>query len=425
MVKAVASRGAQRVGSEPARITKFIARQPIFDRNQRVFGFELLFRPGKLNSPGEFDPDEATRHVIADVMLLHGWEKLTDHRKAFINFTAEALAGDYVATLPKDQVVIEILETVEPAREVLANCLRLKEAGYCLALDDVQACSRVEDFLDLADIVKVDFRASTPEERRLLIVRFAPRGIALLAEKVETYEEFQLAKKAGFHLFQGYFFSKPQMISSRDLPTFQANYLHILQAIHRPELNRKEVERILKTETSLCYKLLRYLNSPFFGFRTTISSIGHALTLLGEDQFRRWASLLAVTSMAAGKPEELVVTSLTRAAWCESLADEFAMTGREGDLFLLGLFSLIDAMLDQPLSELLEHLPLSEEIRLGLLLRDSPFADVLRVVEAYEGGDWEELAHLTTSLGIHETKIPETYLNALEWARGIFELAPV
>ena len=424
MVKSVASRGVQSVASHAERVTKFIARQPIFDRDQRVFGYELLFRPGEMNSPGEFDPEDATRHVIADVTLLHGLDKLADHRKAFINFTAQTLGGDYFAMLPKDQVVIEILESVEPAEDVLANCLRLKEAGYCLALDDVQVCSRVDDFLDLVDIIKVDFRASTPEERRLLIVRFAPRGLALLAEKVETFEEFQLAKKIGFQYFQGYFFSKPQMIASRDLPAFQANYLRILQAIHRPEMNRQEVERIIKSEPSLCYKLLRYLNSPFFGFRSRISSIRHAVTLLGETQFRCWASLLAVASMAAGKPEELVITSLIRAAWCESLATEFGMAGQEGDLFLLGLFSLIDAMLDQPLPVLLDQLPLSEEIRLGLLLRDSPFADVLRVVEAYEGGDWEELTTLTSCLGIDEKKIPETYLDALEWARGIFQISP-
>ena len=310
MVRTTTSRGP---GTD--QFKKFIARQPIFDREQRVFGYELLFRSSEVNSFDGSDPDAATQKVIADAIFLHGLESLTGNRKAFINFTAKLLSGEYLSVLPKEQVVIEILETVEPDPEVLANCHRLKQAGYCLALDDVGFSLRPEAFQNLVDIIKVDLCTTTPEQRRLLVLRFVPQGIALLAEKVETYEEYELAKKMGFQYFQGYFFGKPQTISHRDLPAFQVNYLRILQAIHRPEMDLEGIERIIRSEPALCYKLLRYLNSPFFGFANPISSIRHAISLLGEKEFRCWVSLLAVTSMAASKPQELVVTSLIRAAW--------------------------------------------------------------------------------------------------------------
>ena len=405
-------------------LTRFIARQPIFDRDRRVIGYELLFRQSEVNAFDGSDPDAATRSVITDAMLLHGLNTLTGPHKAFINFSANLLGSDCALVLPKDRTVIEILETVEPSPDVLASCLRLKEAGYCLALDDVGSSIRPEAFQNLVDIIKVDLRCTSPEQRRLLVARFVPREVVLLAEKVETYAEFDLARRVGFQLFQGYFFSKPQIISSRELPALQVNYLRILEAVQRPVMNMEEIERIIKSEPALCFKLLRYLNSAFFSFSSSIRSIRHAISLLGEEQFRAWVSLLAVTLMSSDKPQELVVSSLVRAALCESLAPEFGLQGREGDLFLLGLFSQIDAIVDRPLKDLLDQLPLSEEIRVGLLLEDSPLADVLRVVQSYEKGDWDRLADLVAYHRLNESKIPDAYIRAVEWTQRIFETMP-
>ncbi len=399
---------------------KFIARQPIFDSREKVYGYELLFRSGIENYFDGSDPNRATYSVIVDSLLLHGLERLTGRRKAFINYPREALLNGYAEVIPKHLAAVEILETVEPDAEVLAACRRLKAMGYCLVLDDVFSSERPEAFLGLVDIIKVDLLLSTPEQ---IVRRVGSRGIALLGEKVETHEEFQQLKTLGFQYFQGYFFSKPQIISSRDIPAFKLNYLRILQAINHPEINLEEIERIIKGEPSLCFKLLRYLNSAFFGLRSDIHSIRHAIFLLGEREIRLWASLVALTSMGEDKPQELVVTSLVRASWCESLAGKIGMQGREGDLFLLGLFSMMDAILDRPLPEILAQLPVPEEIRTALLHRNNRLAHVLALVEAYEQGDWEKLTGLAASLGIDEASIPGTYLAAVEWARQVFQLA--
>ncbi|MCH8268495.1 MAG: HDOD domain-containing protein [Acidobacteria bacterium] len=420
-VKQITEQGPRISGETSAE--KFIARQPIFDSREKVYGYELLFRSGIKNYFDGSDPNRATYSVIVDSLLLHGLERLTGRRKAFINYPREALLNGYAEVIPNNLAVVEILETVEPDAEVLAACRHLKDLGYCLVLDDVFSSERPEAFQGLVDIIKVDLSLSTPVQREQIVRRFAPRGIALLGEKVETHEEFQQLKTLGFQYFQGYFFSKPQIISSRDIPAFKLNYLRILQAINRPEINLEEIERIIKGEPSLCYKLLRYLNSSFFGLRSDIRSIRHAVFLLGEREVRLWVSLLVLTSMGEDKPQELVVTSLVRASWCESLAGKIGMRGREGDLFLLGLFSMIDAILDRPLPEILAQLPVPEDTRTALLHRNTRLAQVLALVEAYEQGDWEKLTGLAASLQIDEASIPEMYLTAVEWARQVFQLA--
>ena len=260
---------------------KFVARQPIFDPHQKVYAYELLFRSGMDNFFDASDPDQASTSVIVDRLLLMGMEKLTGGDRAFINCTRNVLIKGYAALLPKDKVVVEILESVEPDDEVVGACLRLKRAGFMLALDDFIYEERLEPLLPLVDFVKVDFRETTERDRRALVEKLSPRGIKMVAEKVETRSELQQASEMGYTYFQGYFFSKPEIIVAKDIPGYKLNYLRVLQAVNQPEINLVELENIIKLEASLTYKLLRYLNSAFFGFRTEIRSIHHALALLG------------------------------------------------------------------------------------------------------------------------------------------------
>ncbi len=401
---------------------KFVARQPIFDPHQKVYAYELLFRSGMDNFFDASDPDQASTSVIVDSLLLMGMAKLTGGDRAFINCTRNVLIKGYAALLPKDKVVVEILESVEPDDEVVGACLRLKRAGFMLALDDFIYEERLEPLLPLIDFVKVDFRETTERDRKALVEKLSPRGIKMVAEKVETRSELQQASEMGYTYFQGYFFSKPEIVVAQDIPGYKLNYLRVLQAVNQPEINLVELENIIKLEASLTYKLLRYLNSAFFGFRTEIRSIHHALALLGEEELKKWASLIAMAAMGADKPPELVVSVIVRAVFCESLAPRIGMTNRSNDLFLLGMMSLIDAVLDRPLPEILEKMPISHEIKEALLGVENRFRDVYETVIAYEAADWRSFAEKARKLNLDEETVPDLYLKSVEWAKNTFHM---
>lgn len=395
----------------------FIARQPIFTQQQQVYAYELLYRSGTVNnSCTAVDLNQAAGRVIADTGLLLGTRNLTDGKKAFINVTREVLVNGLIELLPKELTVVELLETIEPDDEVIAACRRLRGAGYMLALDDFVYEPRFEPLVELADIIKVDFLSTGREGRRELAERTLPQGIRLLAEKVETHEDFREAVDLGYTWFQGYFFCKPVILSRKDVPGNKLQYLRILQEIQRPEINMEQVERIIRRDVALTFKLLRYLNSPAFSFRNEIETIRQALILLGERQIRKWASLVILTSLGRDKPEELVLQALIRARFCETIGPLIGLGNRAEDLFLTGMLSLIDAILDRPLEELLKDLPLNAGIRDALAGHENKLHEVCSLTVAYERGDWEKLARLTARLGLNSPDILALYLSAVEWA---------
>jgi c-di-GMP-related signal transduction protein len=402
---------------------KYIARQPIFNAQKALFGYELLYRSGRENRYAATDPARATSSVVADAAFLHGLTDLARGHKLFINFPRELLTSGAELFVPSDSLVVELVEDIEPTEKVLEACRKMKRAGYTIALDDVIDCSRPERFIDMIDMIKVDLPALDTRMQAEMVRRYAPRGISLLAEKVETHTEFQRLAALGYQLFQGYFFGKPEMIARRDIPAFKWNYLRLLQAIYRPQLDPRELERIIKSELSLCYKLLRYLNSPVFGFRGEIRSVRHATNLLGEEKLKRWVTLLALASMGNDKPEELLVSCLLRACWCESMAPRLGLKNREGDLFLLGLFSQIDAILDQPMPDILEQLPVATDIKEALAGTDTRFSDILRMVNLYERADFDRSEELAGVLGIERSSIPGAYLQAMHWAHEVHKLS--
>jgi EAL and modified HD-GYP domain-containing signal transduction protein len=397
-----------------------VARQPIFNRNKQIFGYELLFRSSLNSFFQTTDLSQATYSVVADSFLLLGIAKLTGGRRAFFNCTREILTKGYAELLPPELTGLELLEDIEPDDEVVAVCRKLKSMGHMLALDDFVYSEKFGHLLDHIDIIKVDCRTTTPQDRKDLVRRFSPKGIALLAEKVETHAEYAEAHKMGFNYFQGYFFGKPEVLSGRDVPLFKRNYLQILQLITQPDPDLKQLEEIIKHETALCYKLLRYLNSPLFGFRGEIKSIRHTLTLLGIDEVRKWISLVTLAGMATDKPEELVVSSLIRANFCESISSKVGMRDRDADLFLMGLFSMMDAILDRPMTEVLAEISVSPDVKTALLLGRNRFRDVFDLVLDYEKGDWGGLSTLAASLDLEEPEIPELYLKSVESAREFF-----
>ena len=402
---------------------KFLARQPIFTSNRIVYGYELLFRSGPENSYSSSQPDFAAASST-DSLLLFGIERFTDGRRAFINCTREFLIREYPTLLPRDRIVVEVLETVQVDEEVLGACRRLKDAGYLIALDDFVDTPELRPLIPFADFLKIDLSVTTSEEQKRLVHAYRHSGVALLAERVETYEDFQRTLDWGYSFFQGYFFSRPQMLTRHDIPAFKLQYLRVLQAANLPQMNIQMVAERIKEESSLSYRLLRYLNSPAFPLLTEVRSIPHALSLLGERGIRRWVSLVAVACMGEGKPVELVMLPLIRAHFLELLAVPARIERCANDLFLLGLLSVLDAILDMKMPDILREVAIGEEIRKALLGEKNQFRELFEIVLLYERGDWEGVHAAAAKLSIPEAVIPDLFIQSVEWARGILSGHP-
>ncbi len=400
----------------------FIARQPIFDTKGRVYAYELLFRSGLHNYFDCDDQDLAAASVIANSNLLFDLDEMTGGTKAFINCTSTVLREDLMTTLPRQQAVVEVLEDVEPDDSIIAACQRLKKQGYTLALDDFVYHENFEPLLELADIIKVDFLLSDVDEQERLAKTMIPRGIKMLAEKVETHEVYEHAKQMGYQLFQGYFFAKPVIISRKDIPTNKVQFLRILKDIHAQEVDFKKLALTIQSEVSLTYKLLKLINSAAFALRHKVTSVLQALSLLGLQEIRNWVSLLSIASMADDKPAELVVSSLIRARLCEQLAQPCKMGDRQSDMFLMGLFSLLDVIMSRPIDEILHEITVEEDILEALLGTPGTLRSVLDLVIAMEKGEWEQVSRLAAELQLEEQSLSTTYLDAVKWAQDIYSM---
>jgi c-di-GMP-related signal transduction protein len=397
------------------RPLRYVARQPIFDREEKVFGYELLFRDG-IENAFSGDTDEASRATL-DRSLLMGLDVLCDGRRAFVNCTRDTLIKGLVTLLPSTMTVVEILESVPPDPDVVAALQSLKEAGYMIALDDYVADDPRTPLAEMADIIKVEMQLTTEEQRAAMIKRFGPWRSRLLAEKIETHGDFVRARDQGFVYFQGYFFRRPEMMNTRDMPANRLNYLRLLQEVSRPELNVVGLEKLIKAEASVCYRLLRYLNSPVFGLKTEIHSVRHALSMLGERDVRRWVRLVAAVGAGQEKTSDLVLSALVRGRFGELVSSQ-VMHG-ESDLFLLGLLSLIDAMLEMPMAEVLEKIPLDHETNAVLLGQPSSLRPVYQLMLAHESGEWEAAARLSAALHLDAEEVGGIYWQAQQWAREV------
>ncbi len=400
----------------------FIARQPIFDTRGHVYAYELLFRSGLHNYFDCDDADHAAASVIANSSLLFGLNEMSGGAKVFINCTRKVLVDDFMMVLPKQQAVVEILEDVEPDEEILNACKRLKAQGYILALDDFVYHKDYEPLLELADIIKVDFLLSDVAEQERLAKTFIPRGIRMLAEKVETHEVYEQAKQMGYQLFQGYFFAKPVIISRKDIPTNKLQFLRILKDVHAEEVDFKKLAQTIQSEVFLSYKILKLINSAAFALRHKVTSILQALSLLGIREIRSWVSLLSISAMADDKPAELVVTSLIRARFCEQLAEPCGLRGRRSDLFLMGLFSLLDVIMSRPIDEILNEITVEEDLQQALTGEPGILRNILVLIVAVEKGEWQQASTLAEELQIDEQPLCEAYMDSVKWAHEIYAI---
>ena len=396
---------------------KFIARQPIFDKQLRVHAYELLFRGGPQNF---FQArNHASSSVIADSITLFDLQTLTGHARAFINVDELALRLGAPRLLPADRIVVEILESVKATDEIVEICRSLRKDGYLLALDDFLGDAKLQPLVELASYLKVDFTLLDAEGRKRVVRQFSGNGAALLAEKIETQRDFDEARNLGYSYFQGFFFCRPSMLETRDIPGNKLTQLQLISAVAAPELDYTAIESLLKQEPSLLYRLLRYLNSPALGLRSEVHSIREALTSLGEREFRRWVSIFAVVAMSSGKPPELIHTALTRAYFCEDFSAPAGFPEKSSAIFLMGLLSVSDALLDKPIKDVLLSLPIDTEIKSALCGGQNRYRDLYEVLLALEHAEWPKLTALTERLGCPEDSVPDSYQSALQKASTI------
>lgn len=391
---------------------RYVARQPILSGAEGVFGYELLFRDGLRDYFCAPDGELASRSTL-DTSLLMGLDVLSDGRRAFINCTRDVLLKDYITLLPPQQVAVEVLESVAADDLTVAACQDLKKRGYVIALDDFMPDDPREPLVPFADMIKIDIQATTPEQRTALVRQHGKR-CRMVAEKVETMSQFRDARQAGFHYFQGYFFRRPELMQMREIPANHLNYLRLLKMISAPEIDYREIEELFKGEASLCYRFLRYLNSPIFGRACEIRSVRHALSILGERELRRWIRLTATLHVGKNRPSDLVLSALARARFGEVLASELDL--REGEYFLLGLISLMDAILQLPMGVVLDGLGLEHETKAVLLGSPTPPA-IYQLILAQESANWQQASALCDRLQLPEEFVADSYFEAMRWAR--------
>ncbi len=404
----------------------FIARQPIFRRNGRVFGYELLFRSGLDNFFDEGqDGEQATSRVITNTFSLIGISKITQGRKAFINFTGDMLVKEYPALFPPRITVAEVLENVEVTPEVINACRNLVAKGYILALDDFVFTEEFLPLVELAHIIKFDVQAMTVDELSRNLQQVAPYNVKLLAEKVETIEEFDVLKGMGFSFFQGYFFSKPKIVQGRDIPGSKLQYLKIIRVLQDENYSFKKIAEFIARDVSLSYKLLRYVNSAAMRRRMEVTSLQSAVALIGELTLRKWLSLMMLSYMADDKPQELLRLTLLRARFCEQIGETMGK-GRDFTLtcYTVGMFSLLDVLLDQPMENVLRQLSLTHDIVATLIGEETTqYAGILKLVKAYERGDWQEVIRLAGRIKNVYDHLPLFYENALDDVRSFYVAA--
>ena len=397
---------------------KYLARQPILNRGRELFAYELLFRSSLQNSCEGLNLEMASTSVL-DTSFLIGFEKITAGHPMFINCPRDFLLRDYLSLFPPNSVVVEILESVKPDQEIVDVCRRLKQTGYTIALDDFVDSPEWAPLVEITEIIKVDFRLTDRQEQSAIVARYAGKKIRMLAEKVETQEEFAAATQMGYSLFQGYFFCRPEMMQHHDLPASKLAYLELLHAATALEFDVQELALKIKHEPSLTFRLLRYLNSAAFGLRAEIHSVAHALSLLGERELRKWIAVVSVGVLADGKPDELMVVPLVRGRFCELLAPLAGMPGHASDLFLLGLLSVMDAILDKPLDSILEELPVRKEIKDALQAQTGLYWQLLEIAIAHERADWERVSALVSETGMDEEKVSSLYVSAVDWSTDL------
>jgi EAL and modified HD-GYP domain-containing signal transduction protein len=391
-----------------------VGRQAIFDRQMEIFGYELLYRDGTGNSANFMDGDEATAKVMVNTFLELGIDHIAGNAQVFLNLTANFFLSRHYEVLPTKNVILEVLETIEPTPSVLEALIQARNNGYHIALDDFILRESHRALLDHADLVKVDVLALTLEELKEQVGMFRDYPVRLLAEKVEDREMYDQCLALGFDYFQGYFFCKPQVLEGVSLSSNRMAVVLLLAKLQDPLIEIKELNDLVKNDVALSVKLLRYVNSASVGLPRSVDSIAQAIGLVGTERMRQWASLL-VLAQTGNKPSELMRVALIRAHFCEALCPLYGVPSGQG--FTVGLFSVLDAYFDCEMKQLVVNLPLASEILDALLKKEGVLGTILEGILAYEQGDWDDQAIKSFDVDT----VNSAYWQSIEWANGVME----
>ncbi len=398
-------------------VYSYFARQPILDRRSVIAGYELLYR--KDAESQSFDPSVDANHATASVLdgfLSTGIAKLTGNKKGFVNLT-EQLLLDGIATLFDNRyLVIEVLESVPPSDAVLAAVRRLREKGYMVALDDFVFEEKFLPLLPLANIIKIETKSIVRDHMHSVLRHIDLAKVRLLAEKVENQEQLQRALSFGFSLFQGYYFSRPVTIGKPVMNPSKLNYIQMMALVFEPVVDFFAVSRVVRRDLALSFRILRLVNSPYFGVCSKISDIHQAVTFLGERELKKWVSLVALSGLGGDKPDELVTMSIVRASVFEGLAMHLGKRVERETYFLMGLFSMIDSIMDSPMEDILRQLPLPEEVADALVRKNGLGHRFVELVEANEKGEWEKVRKISVALGLSPEVVADVFYQSVEWS---------
>ncbi len=399
----------------------FVARQPIFTAQRKIFGYELLFRSGLENVFPDIDGDTATSNLLSNIFFPFNLDEILGQKPGLVNFTEKLILQKLPLYLPKDKFIIEVLEDIKPKENIISTLSLFKDQGYKIALDDFVYHNKFDPMIKQCNIIKFDLRSTSINSLIDIVEKIKKKyNVTLLAEKVETYTEFQMALKLGFTLFQGYFFSKPEIISTKGVSTNQATKLRLVSEIGKKQLNFQKIEKYIKNDAPITFKLLKYINSAYFNRRIPVDTIKDAISYLGEDELRKFINVVVISDIGSSKPNELVRVSIARARMCEKCANIFKTKFSADELFTLGLFSFMDALMDCKMEDILGHIAFSEKMKTALLGNDREFSRLLDIIIGFEKGNWDNAIFKALAGSDIEKKLPELYFESVRMANAFY-----
>ncbi|MBU3108357.1 EAL and HDOD domain-containing protein [Clostridium gasigenes] len=399
----------------------FLARQAIYNKNTKIVAYEILYRNSLKNAFDKNQKQEEATYKVMQNISSFGLNILTKNKLAFINFPEEVINSNMATLLPPDKVIIEVLETVEPTKEIIANLKFLRHKGYTIALDDISTYKQVEGFLGVIDIVKIDYKLSNKAERINIIQKLKNKNIKILAEKIETENEMIEAKSLGFDYFQGYYFSKPTVMESEDIAAKNRTIFYVIIELMKEDYDIDRMENLIKSDIGLTYKFIKFINSAYFSFIQEVSSIKNAVMLIGANELRKWLCIISISEMNSNIGEEHANNIIIRARMCELISENKGYNDK--DLaFMVGLFSDIHMLMDKSLIDVVEELPIGKEGKAALLGEDNIYSDILNLVISYENMDEEKIQIISSKTKVNIDKLGEIYLASIEWGSKLLNI---
>jgi len=388
----------------------FIGRQPIFDRDLNLFAYELLYRDSEENSATITDQSQSTSEVIINLVTNFGFDAVTGGHTAFINLSKDFLTGKKPLPLPHDKVVLEVLEDIVVDQALIDGLKKLSSENYAIALDDFVYSEEWEPVLPLVDYIKVEIPLLSNDEIKDHVAQLKKYGVKLLAEKVETEAEYDFLHECGFDYFQGYFLARPKVLSGKTIPPNKLTMILLLSDLNSTAIEIDKLTETISNDVSLCYKILRYINSAHYALPRNISSIREAITYVGMNELRRWASLITMSNLSAQSTQanEMMQQAIIRANMCEQIAEHLGVSDTQ-IYFSVGLLSTLDALLGLPMEDILITLPLSDEMLEALVSFDGDVGKVLQCAVAYENADWD----VANRIDLSATQLRDCFFNAL------------